>query len=171
MRRKSKLNLRSVLTRSTHSMRRRTRMVGFELLTHLLNMAICNSLVNEMLCCILFMGVVNISCVFPSVLWSQRFIQPLSLAAGFFNTLLFFLNKHSPFHNGGFSVSMVGERQCGPHCVFCFMYKGDPSRVTYLLISLLLGYYSTKAIFFHERAIYMSFEADFNPRCIVCQRD
>src|SRR5258708_25777784 len=146
--RKSKVNLRSALTLSTHPMMRRTRMVGFELLGHLLNMAIRNSLVNEMFCCIFFMGVVNIGCVFPSVLWSQRFIQPLSLAAGLFNTLLFFLNKHWPFHNGGFSVSMVAEWQCGPHCVFRFMYKGHPSWVKYLFIPLLLCYLITKTIFF-----------------------
>jgi len=74
-------------------------MVAFELLAHLLNMTIRNSLVNEMLCCIFFMGVVNIACVFPSVLWLQRFIQPLSLslAVGFSNTLIFSLNKHWTF--------------------------------------------------------------------------
>src|SRR5216684_6490328 len=146
MRRKSKLYLPSVLTRSTHSMTRRTRMVTFELLAHLPNMTIRNSLVNEMLCCIFFMGVVNIACV--SVFWLQRFIQPLSLslAVRFSNTLLFSLNKHWPFRNG-FSVSMVAEWQCGPHCVSRFMYKGRPSRVTYLLIPLLLDYYSTEAFF------------------------
>src|SRR5258708_37675070 len=146
MRRKSKLNLPSVMTWSTHSMTRRARMVAFELLAHLPNMTIRNSLVNEMLCCI-FMGVVNIACV--SVFWLQRFIQPLSLslAVGFSNPLLFSLNKHWPFRNGGFSVSMAAEWQCGPHCVFHFMYKGRPSRVTYLFIPLLLDYYSTKAFF------------------------
>ncbi len=103
-------------------------MVAFELLAHLLNMTVRNSLVNEMLCCIFFMGVVNITCVFSSVLWLQRFIQPLSLslAVGFSNTLLLSLNKHWPFRNGGFSVSMVAEWQCRPHCVFRFMYKGRP---------------------------------------------
>jgi|SRR5258707_6974788 len=58
------------------------------------------------------------------------------------------------------------------HIVFFrFMYKGRPSQVTYLLIPLLLGYYSTEAFFFHERPIYVSFAADFKPRCLVCQRD
>jgi hypothetical protein len=52
-------------------------MVGFELLTHLLNMAIHNSLVNEMLCCILFMGVVNITC-----------IPVCALVAAFYRTLI-----------------------------------------------------------------------------------
>ena len=72
-------------------------MVAFELLAHLPNMTIRNSLVNEMLCCIFFMGVVNIACV--SVFWLQRFIQPLSLslAVGFSNTLIFSLNKHWTF--------------------------------------------------------------------------
>jgi hypothetical protein len=93
-------------------------MVGFELLGHLLNMAIRNGLVNEMLCCILFMGVVSIACVFPSVLWSQRFIQLLSLAAGFSNTLPFFLNKHWPFHDGGFSVSIWSLNGSAGHIAF-----------------------------------------------------
>jgi hypothetical protein len=125
-------------------------MVAFESsLAHLLNGTIRSGLVNEMLCCTFFMGVVKIGCVFPSVLWSRRFIQTLSLAAGFSNTLPFFLNKHWPFHNGGFSVSIWSLNGSAGHIVFfVFMYKGPSFRVTYLLIPLLLGYYSTKAIFF-----------------------
>ncbi len=65
--------------------------MAFELsIAHLLNVIMLNNLSNEVLCCTLFVGADNVACVFPSVPWSQRLIQPLSLAAGLSNTLLFF---------------------------------------------------------------------------------
>lgn len=67
-------------------------MVAFELsVAHLLNVVLLNNLVNEVLCRILSGGVVNVAYVFPSVPWSQRLIQPLSLAARLSNTPLFIL--------------------------------------------------------------------------------
>jgi len=66
-------------------------MVAFEVsVAHLLNVVMLNNLSNEVLCAPSLWGVVNVACVFPSVPWSQRLIQPLSLAASLFNTLLFF---------------------------------------------------------------------------------
>ncbi len=71
-------------------------MVAFESsVARLMNMAMRNSSVNNC-SAIHFCG--NIACVF-SVPWSQRFIRPLSLAAGLSssNTLLILLNKHWSF--------------------------------------------------------------------------
>jgi hypothetical protein len=65
-------------------------MVAFELsVAHLLNLLMLINLSNEVLRVPSLWGVVNVACVFPSVPWSQRLIQSLSLAASLFNTLLF----------------------------------------------------------------------------------
>jgi hypothetical protein len=59
-------------------------MVAFELsVAHLLNVVMRNNLSNEA-------SADNVAYVSPSVPWSQRLIQPLSLAAKLSNTLLFF---------------------------------------------------------------------------------
>lgn len=66
-------------------------MVAFELsVAHLLNVVMRNSLSNKASAVPSLWGMDNVAYVFPSVPWSQRLIQPLSLAARLSNTLLFF---------------------------------------------------------------------------------
>jgi len=101
-------------------------MVAFELsVAHPLNVVMLNNLGNEVLCCTLSLwGVVNVAYVFPSVPWSQRLIQPLSLAGRISNTLLS-LNVYWPFRSSDSSVPVVAEWQCRSHCVFV-LCKGGP---------------------------------------------
>jgi len=113
-------------------------MVAFELsVAHLLNVVMLNNLSNEVFRVLslwawstlrmysrLCLGRSVLSDPFP---WRRAFSIPYS-----------FLNVYWPFRNSDSSVPVVAEWQCGSHCVFSFYVKVARSRVTYLLIPLLL---------------------------------
>jgi hypothetical protein len=141
-------------------------MVDFDLsVAHFPNVAMHNNLVNEVLCLLSLARGKHGMCILVCTLVAAS-SHLLSLVVGLSITLLSQYTSHSVT---AIPACLYSPNGSAGHTVFSSFCTGRPSRVTYMLIPLLLGYYELHT-FLMKNTVCVSFETDVKPRSAVQER-